>query len=113
MDQPNNLTETEQEISRLESQLNEAAAAERFFESASGKLINELIAKEVTRLTRDMVSDKYIKDHTGYMYCLAELRAWQGILKRLQVAASPVRRAKIQERLDDAAEEARLERKSS
>lgn len=113
MEQPNNLTEQEQEIARLEAQLNESAAAERFFETASGKLIVEIISREVTRLTRDLVSDKFIKDHTGYINCLAEVRAWQGLLKRLQIAAHPTRRNKLQERLDDATEEMQNERKSS
>lgn len=92
----------QQEQALLESQLRESVAAEHFFETASGKIIVDILTKEITRLTRLIASDKYLKDHNGYVIAVCELKANQTLLKKLQVAASPIRRGKIQERLDEA-----------
>lgn len=94
------LLEQEQQLALLESQLRESIAAEEFFERASGKLIVELLTKEITLLVKKITSDEFVKDHMGYINALSRLRANQDILKKLQVAASPVRRGKIQDKID-------------
>lgn len=98
-----NLPDNQQEleVSQLHQQLKESIAAEEFFERASGKIVVEILTKEITRLTRLIASDKFLKDHMGYVTAVCELRANQGLLMRLHVAASPARKAKIQERLDE------------
>lgn len=93
--------EVDQEIQQLEQQLRQTVAAERFLEFESGRLIVELFTKEITRLVRDITSDKYRKDFAGYNNALSDLRAYQNILKKIQVAGSPQRREKIKERLED------------
>lgn len=90
-----------QEIAILEEQLREAVAAENFFETATGKLFTKLATAEITRLVNEVTSDKYRKDHVGYNNALADLNAYKRILRKMQVAGSPVRKAKIQERLDN------------
>jgi predicted NACHT family NTPase len=97
--QPDSLTDQDPDQLRLELQLNEALAAEEFFERASGKLIVEVMTKEINLLLRDITSDKYLKDHMGYVNCLAMLDARKSLLKKLQVAGSPQRKAKIEEKL--------------
>lgn len=101
---PNNLTEPEQELAQLQAQLNEAAAAEHFFETASGKLFIELINRRVNTSLKKLTSDAYLKDHTGYVNELAWLNANKRFLRELQVASSPQRKAKLQERVDVATE---------
>lgn len=91
--------EQEQEIRNLELQLNEAIAAENFFETASGKLASDLATKEIDRLIKDICSDKYLHDHMGYVVAVTQLQARRDWLKRLQLAKSPKRVAKIKERL--------------
>jgi hypothetical protein len=85
----------------LELLLNESLNAENFFETGSGKLIVELLTKEITILVKRLTSDEFKKDHMGYVNTLSDLQARQGLLKKLQVAASPVRRQKIREKLDE------------
>lgn len=88
------------EIAILEEQLREAVAAENFMETATGKLWTKLATMEITRITRDITSDKYRKDHVGYNLALSDLLAYKTILRKMQVAGLPQRKAKIQERLD-------------
>lgn len=90
----------EQEIVLLEQQLNETLNAESFFESGSGKLIVQLFVKEITKLTREVTSDKFRKDLAGYNLALSDLLAYKNILHKLQLAASPQRKAKIKEQLE-------------
>lgn len=88
------------EVLELEQQLRETIAAENFFESSVGKLFQELATKEITRITRDVTSEKYRKDFAGYNNALSDLMAYKRILRSMQVAASPVRKAEIKEKLD-------------
>lgn len=90
-----------EEIARLEEQLAEAVAAEQFFDTASGKLFVKLANMEVNRLLNDITSEKYRDDLAGYNNALSDLKAYKKILRLMQVAGSPIRRAKIQERLDN------------
>lgn len=89
----------DKEILKLESQLSEALSAEDFFGSAPGQLIVQLFVKEITRLTREVTSDKFRKDLSGYNTALSDLLAYKNILHRLQLAATPERKAKINEQL--------------
>jgi len=90
-----------EEIAKLEEQLREAAAAENFFETATGKLFTQLATEEVNRILKDITSDKYRNDLPGYNNALSDLNAYKKILRKMQVAASPIRKAKLQERLDN------------
>ena len=89
------------EVEKLEEQLREAVAAENFFEQASGKLFKELAQKKINLIIKDITSDKFRKDITGYNNALADLNAYKYMLKAMQVAGSPQRKAKIQEKLDN------------
>lgn len=88
------------EIVKLKSQLSETLAAGEFFESAAGKLWTELATKQINQLVKDITSDKYIKDHAGYVQALSELKIWRTQLRGMQLAASPARKEKIKERLE-------------
>lgn len=90
-----------EEVAKLEEQLREAVAAENFFETATGKLFTQLVTEEVNRILKDITSDKYREDLPGYNNALSDLNAYKKILRKMQVAASPVRKAKLQERLDN------------
>ena len=89
-----------EERQKLEEQLQEAVAAENFFETATGKLFTKLATEEVNRILKEITSDKFRNDLPGYNNALSDLNAYKKILRKMQVAASPVRKAKLQERLD-------------
>lgn len=84
----------------LEQQLREAAAAENFFETASGKLAIELLTREVDSIVKDICSDKYLEDHRGYVVAVLRLSARRDLIRKLTGAKSPARIAKIKERLE-------------
>lgn len=86
-------------IARLEQELSRAIHAEEFFSHQSGQLIVALLTEEITKLTRLITSDKYEKDHTGYLKSLSELHANQKLLRKLQTYGSPVVKEKITEEL--------------
>jgi hypothetical protein len=96
------LTQQQQEHQELlEAQLKEALAAENFFETASGKLVTEILTKEITKQTRLILGDKFLKDHMGYIVAVSKLQANQNLLKRLQLAASPKRKELIKSHLSE------------
>lgn len=95
------LDQLDKQILELESQLRECAAAENFFETGSGKLITKLFTDNITRLTRKIASDKYLKDFQGYQLAVLELGVYSKILKSLQVAAAPQRQRIVKQKLDE------------
>lgn len=92
--------QAEQDLAKLEAQLNETLVAERFFDTASGKLIESIIGKRVNLSLKKITGDDFLKDHTGYVNEVSWLKANQRLLKELQIAASPIRRAKLSERIE-------------
>lgn len=101
MEQTNQKQDLESQLAELESQLRECAAAENFFETGSGKLIVELFTKNITRITRDVASQKYLKDFQGYQLAVLELGVYSKILRSIQVAAAPQRRQIINEKIEN------------
>lgn len=95
------MDKVEQEIALLEQQLSEANAADNFFETASGKLITQLISKRITLSVDKLTSDKFLRNHKGYVTELAWLNANKRLLRELQVASAPQRVEKIKEKLKD------------
>jgi hypothetical protein len=59
-----------------------------------------LATAEINKLLADVISDKFDKDHQGYVSAKNELKVWKKMLRKMQVAASPQRRAKIEEKLE-------------
>ena len=92
---------SDQELTKLQQQLNEALAASEFFETEPGRLWAALATAKITKITRDITSDKYRKDLTGYNIALSDLQAYKHMLKEMQVAGSEIRIKKIKEKLDE------------
>lgn len=89
--------QTLDKIQAIENQIRQAAQAEELKNLEAGKLIPALLTEEITRLTRDVISDKYAKDHQGYIVALGELHANQKLLRKLQSLTNPKRTRKLRE----------------
>lgn len=92
----------DKQLAELEHQLRNSIAAEEFFKTEPGRLFTELATKKINQLNKAIISDKFLKDHSGYVNAVCELRAYKEMLRRLQLQASPALRGKIDERLEDA-----------
>lgn len=89
------------EVLKLESQLRETVAAEQLLESQAGRLLVDLLTLEINQGIQRITGDTYLKDHAGYVHALAEINVAKRLLRRIQVAASPVRREKILQKLGE------------
>jgi hypothetical protein len=85
------------EIVRLQQQLAEVLAAEEFEKSEAGRLWIQLATAEINKAVADITSNKYDKDHMGYLARKSDLNCYKNMLKRMQLAGSPVRKQKIVE----------------
>lgn len=90
----------DQELTKLQLQLNEALVARGGLDDSFGVLLVELFSKHITKLTRDVTSDKFRKDHVGYNNALSDINAYRTILRDLQVLGHPARIKKLKEKLD-------------
>ena len=88
-----------QDLDKLSQQLSETIIARGGMEDDFGRLLTTLYTKHITRLTRDITSDKFRKDLTGYNNCLSDLNAYKRILKELQLMAHPIRELKLREKI--------------
>ena len=93
------------EITRLEQQLREAALAAQFLEQDTGRLWVEFATQEINKIVNDITSDKFLKDHVGYVNALADLRAYKKMINKFRLACAPQRVAKINERIEQAKED--------
>lgn len=91
----------DKQIAQLEQQLSETLRAQGGLESDFGRLLVDFLAQEITRLTREVTSDKFRKDLMGYNIALADLHANQKLLKKLQLAAAPAREKAIRRKLGE------------
>lgn len=94
--------EVDPQIQQLQQQLSECLIARGGLEDDFGRLLVELFTKQINQLNREIISEKFRKDHTGYNNALSDLLAYKKILRSLQVAASPEREAKLRERVEGA-----------
>lgn len=85
----------------MQQQLSEAVTATEFFKTDPGRLFVQLATAEVNRAIQDITSDKYDKDHQGFLARKADMNAYKKMLRKMQVAASPIRIAKIKEKLSE------------
>ena len=92
--------EQDKEILQLHQQLSEAIVATEFFKTDPGRLFVQLATAEVNRAVQDITSDKYDKDHMGFLARKADMNAYKKMLRKMQVAASPIRIQKLKEKLD-------------
>lgn len=99
--QANQSNQLQDQQIQLEQQLRESLTAEKFFETNSGLLWTRVVQEEITLAIRDITSSKYEENHLGYLKRLADLQAYQKILKKMQVAAAPQRRKKIRQKMDE------------
>ena len=89
------------ELAKLEEQLREAVAAEDFFNLASGKLFQKLAIATVNVMTKEILSDKYERDLAGYNRAKDKLNFYKDTLKKMQFASAPLRKAKLQEKIEE------------
>lgn len=93
--------QADQQLAKLEMELAEANAADNFFETASGKVSLKIASLEIEKIIKDISSDKYLKDHVGYVNALADLRAMRKWQQRIQKLASPKVKEILQHRLEE------------
>lgn len=93
--------QTNPELEKLEEELREAIAAESFFEQASGILFAKIANKVINQITKEILSDKFEQSLSGYNNAKAKINAYRDMLKKMQVAASPARREKLEEKISE------------
>lgn len=94
------LSSLSKEELKAENELAEAVASEEFFNQKTGKLWVEKATGVINRITKEVTSDKYRKDHNGYVNAIADLQAHKKMLLRFQLMANPEYRERIRLKLE-------------
>jgi hypothetical protein len=102
-------TERQKYIAKLQGQLDKAIAGENFHQTKPGKLIVDILRTDVTNFTNDVLSDKFIKDHDGYLDARAKANYASSLLDRLVKVANPVVQQQIRGDIKAAVDEGKDE----
>ncbi len=89
-------------IADLHGQLAKVVAGQSFEHTDAGKLIIEILSNDVNVFTKDILSDKYINDHQGYVDVRAKCNYAASILGRLKRLNDPMKEKTIRESLEAA-----------
>lgn len=76
-------------IAKLEDDLGKAAAAGEFTNSAGGQLVLEWLNAQITTFTNQILSNKFVNDHEGYLDARAKVSMATNIVSKLTKLSSP------------------------
>ena len=90
-------SERQKYIDDLNKQLDNAVAGQNFEKTKAGGLITKILQNDVNQFTKDVLSDKYINDHNGYLDARAKAHYAASLLNRIMALKNtdqkPIREA--------------------
>lgn len=92
-------------VDSLKAELETISAGQSFETTGAGKLIKKILQADVDRFTNDVLSDKFLNDHMGYVDARAKANYAASILSRLQRIKSPEKEKDIREKIELAEKE--------
>jgi hypothetical protein len=96
------ITDREKYITDLHSQLQKVIAGQSFEYTDAGKLIVEILSADVNNFTKQILSNKFINDHQGYVDARAKANYAASLLGRLKTLDDPKKEKEIRESLEAA-----------
>jgi len=86
-------------VAKLYKQLETVVAGQSFEFTDAGKLIVNILEADVDRFTKEILSNKFVNDHQGYVDCRAKANYAASILGRLKTLNSPAKEKDIRDQL--------------
>lgn len=96
------VTDRDKFIADLNNQLSKVVTGQSFEYTDAGKLIIEILTADVNNFTKQVLSNKFINDHQGYVDARAKANYAASLLGRLQTLNDPVKEKVIREQLEAA-----------
>lgn len=85
----------QQKLTQLEQELRDCIDSEKLLETGAGQVLLRFLTTRVNLHMRDITSNKFKRDHSGYVSCLEALNEDKWLLSKIQVAANPTVQAKF------------------
>lgn len=102
MDEQREITDREKYISDLHVQLEKVIAGQSFEFTEAGKLIVDILTQDVNLFTKQILSNKFINDHQGYVDARAKANYAASLLGRLKSLDDPKKEKEIRDNLEAA-----------
>lgn len=87
-------------VAKLKTDLDKVIAGQSFERTNAGKLIIEILEADVNRFTADVLSDKFIDDHMGYVDARSKANYAASLLGRIKAVNNPDREKDIREKIE-------------
>jgi len=97
--------ERQKYVDNLKAQLKDITAGQSFEKTKAGELITKILQADVNRFTNDVLSDKFVDDHSGYIDTRAKANYAASLLNRLLSLKNPKREKEIRDNIKEATEE--------
>jgi hypothetical protein len=99
MDEEIVFNERAEYVAGLHRQLETVIAGQSFELTDAGKLIVQILEADVDRFTKELLSNKFINDHQGYVDVRAKTNYAASILGRLKTLNSPAKEKDLRDQL--------------
>lgn len=100
------VVDTRQEyIDKKAKDLEKASAAGEFVNSTGGQNLIEWLQAQINQFTNDLLSDKYINDHNGYLDARAKVSFARNIVATLTKMSNPDLEATLRKQIEEAQSE--------
>lgn len=83
-------------------ELEKASAAGEFVNSKGGQNLIDWLTAQISNFTNDLLSDKYINDHNGYLDARAKVSFARNVVATLQKQANPDVEAALRQQIEEA-----------
>jgi hypothetical protein len=93
-------SERDKYLADLHGQLAKVVAGQSFEYTDAGKLIIEILTADINLFTNDILSDKYINDHQGYVDARAKAQYATSLVRRIKVLDDPKKEKQLRESIE-------------
>lgn len=90
----------DKEIARLAKDIEKAASSSQYVNSAGGKLHMDWLTAQLNQATNDILSDKFISDHNGYLDARSRAAFIRNQLATLTKLSSPDLEMQLRSRME-------------
>lgn len=101
MEPQSNQDKLQAQALKLEQEVRDCIAAEQLMNFESGQVLVRWLTTRINLHVKNVTSDRYLKDHTGYMKEIAELQEDQFLLKKIQYASNENIKHKLNTKLSE------------
>lgn len=103
-------SQLETQAAKLEEELRDMMFAEKLLNYESGKVLIKWLQARCNIYINQLTSEKFVKDHTGYVQAQARLKENQYLIRKINASSHGGIKAKLENKLSELNEQIDMEK---